>query len=173
MRPCLPLMLQYLSGPWSNEAYAVDGTERRRGALHAPVACELIAAPGRCSERWRFKAPFSLGVRTLARREIVDTVCREKGEDAARTVYERTLNGRTDEDVDELQRVAAIVNPAFVIPLVPAPAARLFEARWRVLFSTPWSRKEYISVWEARVLVQFVSIIGRRARGHAKRVLIL
>ena len=82
------------------------------------------------------------------------------------------MNGRTDEDVDELQPVAAIVNPAS-IPLVPAPAGRLFDTRWRVLFSTPWSRKQRVTVLEARALVQLVSIIGRRARGDAKRVLIL
>ena len=62
-------------------------------------------------------------------------------------------------------------SPASVIPLVPAPAGRLFDAHWRVLFSTLWSRKEHITFLEARALVQSVSVIGWQA--HAKRVQIL
>ena len=81
------------------------------GACYARVTRELIDTSGRFSGR--FKTPLSLGVRTLARREIVDTVCQEKGEDAARSVHERAMKGRTDQDVDELQRIATILNPSF------------------------------------------------------------
>ena len=79
----------------------------------------------------------------------------------------------TDQDVDELQRIATILNPASVIPLIPAPAGRLFDAHWRVFHSSPRSRKEHITVLEARALDQSVSVVGRRARGHATRVLVL
>ena len=75
------------------------------------------------------------------------------------------MSGRTDKEVDELQRVATILNPASVIPLIPAPAGRVFDAHGRVLFSSPWSRKEHTTVLEACALAQLVSIIGQRARG--------
>ena len=166
-----PLMWD-VSVPWSNEAYAVDPSEWRGGACCAPVARELTAASGRFSERWRFK-PLSVGLRTLARREIVDTFCEEKGEDAARSVHERIMNGHADKDVDKLQRTVTVLNPASVIPLIPAPAGRLFNAHWRVLFSSPWSRKEHITVLEARALAQTVNVTGGQARGHAARVLFL
>ena len=42
------------------------------------------------------------------------------------------MNGRTGQDVDELQRIANILNPASVIPLVLAPVGRLFDAQRRV-----------------------------------------
>ena len=148
-----------LSVPWRNEACA--------------VARELIAASGRFSERWRFKTHLSLSVRTFARREIVDAVCQEKGEDAARSVHWRIMNGRTDKDVDELQRIATILNPASVIPLTPAPAGRLFDAHWRVSSRHRGHAKDHITVLEARTLAQLVSVIGRRARGHTTQALIL
>ena len=78
MWSCLPLMLSDLSVPWSSDAYAVDASEGGGGACYALVARELVAASGRFSERWRLKALLSLGVRTLALREIVDTTCKEK-----------------------------------------------------------------------------------------------
>ena len=55
-----------LSVPWENEVFAVD-TCVGGGACYAPVARELVPASGRFTERWRFKAPLSLDVRTLAR----------------------------------------------------------------------------------------------------------
>ena len=42
-----------------------------------------------------------------------------------------------------------------------------------VSFSSPGSRKEHVTVLEACALAQSVSIIGRRACGHASQVLIL
>ena len=75
-------------------------------------------------------------MRTCVRREIVDTVCQERGEDAAQSAHKRIMNGRTDKTVDELQRCATILNPASVIPLMSVPAGRLFDALWRVLFSS-------------------------------------
>ena len=41
-----------------------------------------------------------------------------------------------------------------------APAGRLFDAHWRVLFSSPWSRPDYVTVLEARALAQLVSTLG-------------
>ena len=87
---------------------------------------------------------LSLGVRTLARRVIVDTFCQEKGEDAVRSVHERIMNGRT------------FLNPVSVILLILALDGSLFDAHWRVLFSSR-SRKEHVTVLEARS----VSIRGR------------
>ena len=150
MRSFLLLMTSDLSVPWSGEAYAVDASEWCGEACYAPDAREFIDASGRFSERLRFEA--------IARREIVVTVCQEKGEDAARSVHERIMNGRVDEDVDELQRIVTILNPASVIPLIPAPAGCLFDAHWRVLFLSPWSRTEHFTVLEARALAQLVSV---------------
>ena len=157
-------MVSDLSVLWVGEVYA---SEWRGGACHTPVSRELVSASGRFSERWRFKAPLSTGVRILARHEFVDTVHPEKGEDAARSVHEPIMNERTDQYLDELQCAATILNPASVIPLIPALAGRVFDAHWRVLFLSPWSRMEHITVLEARALAQLVSVIGRRARGHA------
>ena len=62
----------------------------------------------------------------------LETPCaRKKSEDAARTVHERIMNGRTDKDVDELRRISTIINPASVILLISAPAGLLFDAHWR------------------------------------------
>ena len=58
------------------------------------------------------------------------------------------MNAPIDKDVDELQRVAAVLYPALVIPLILAPAGRLFDAHWRVLFSFPRSRKELGPSWK-------------------------
>ena len=76
-------------------------------------------------------------MRTFVRRKIVDTVCQEKGEDATQSLHKRIMNGCTDQFVDELQRCATILNPVSVIPPISVPAGRLFDAHWRVLFSSP------------------------------------
>ena len=90
-----------------------------------------------------------------------------KGEYAARSVHERIMNERTDKDVDELQRIASILNPASVTPSLTCSC-------WSFVRCTlAWSRKEHITVLEARALAQLVSIIGRQPRGHVARVLIL
>ena len=134
----------------------MDASKWSGGACCAPVARELVPASGLFfSDRWRFEAPLSLGVRTLAPREMLVTVCKEKGEDAAR-LHERIMNGRTDQDVDELQRIATILDPASVIPLIPALAGRSFDAHRRVLFSSPWSRQERITCYKGAASVGFV-----------------
>ena len=105
VRSCLPLKISDLSlcsgatncMHWTS----LSGVEERA----TPLWRELVSASGRFSERWRFTAPLSFGVRTLARREIVDTVCQEEGEDAARSVCERIMDGH----------IATILNPASVI----------------------------------------------------------
>ena len=78
MRSCLLLMMSDLSVPWSGELYAKDASGWRGRAWYAPVARELVSASGRFSEGWRLKLVPSLGVRTLARHEVVDTACQEK-----------------------------------------------------------------------------------------------
>ena len=72
------------------------------------------------------------------------------------------MNGRTDQDADELHRFASILNPASVIPLmhigVSCPRHRDRESN---IFGSPCS----CSVSQYH--------FGRRARGHATQVLIL
>ena len=108
------------------EAYVVDASEWRGGACNAPASFSLyhVVSLNDCGSK-RLSAwvcePF-------ARREIMDTVCQGKGEDAARAVHERIRNGCSDNDVHERQRIATILYPASVIPLIPAPAGRQFDA---------------------------------------------
>ena len=154
MRSCLLQMLSDLSVPWEARRMQwtpLNGEEERAKPLwRANLSlCQDVSLNDGGSKGP--SASVCLHVRTLARREIVDTVCQVKGEDAARTVHERIMNGSTDEDVDEHQHIATSINTASVVPLVPAPAGRLFDARWRDAFSTPWSRKEHTTVLEARL----------------------
>ena len=128
---------------------------------------EAAARHGRYSEKWRFEGD-SVGARYLAREDIAHAVDREKGAEAAAHTLERILeqHARTQtRTMETIQTASARVPNVTPDDLIPA------GGKWRTVVSCPWSRREHISVLEARAAVQLVRVGARYLDWAGHRVL--
>ena len=170
MQRLLPMLTCDVRRHWSSEVLMYDASPWGVGICRAHALPDVVASVGRYSERWRFKNHENVSMRVLAHRAVVQHVFQESGAEAAEQLRVRILSGKKFllSGIDP-----ADLNEDSFIPMVPRVLGSYLGANWRTCVSSPWSRREHITVLETRACVAALTLVFRKLRHHHRRLLFL